>query len=67
MALAMPKSASLSVKTLADGIQVGQFFDFAKESINEAKKVVWPTRKETLKMTGLVFAFAVIEDRKSVV
>lgn len=37
-----------------------QFFDFAKESINEAKKVVWPTRKETLKMTGLVFAFAVV-------
>ena len=25
--------------------------------MNEAKKVVWPTRKETLQTTGLVFAF----------
>ena len=37
-----------------------RFFDFAKESVNEAKKVVWPTQKETLQMTGLVFAFAVV-------
>ena len=34
-----------------------RFFDFAKEAVNEAKKVVWPTRKETLQTTGLVFAF----------
>ena len=37
-----------------------QFFGFAKEATNEAKKVVWPTRKETLQTTGLVFAFVVI-------
>ena len=37
-----------------------QFFGFAKESATEAKKVVWPSRKETLQTTGLVFAFAVI-------
>lgn len=37
-----------------------RFFDFAKESVNEAKKVVWPTQKETLQMTGLVFVFAVV-------
>ena len=36
------------------------FFGFAKESVAEAKKVVWPTRKETLQTTGLVFAFVVI-------
>ena len=37
-----------------------QFFGFAKEATNEAKKVVWPTRKETLQTTGLVFAFVLI-------
>jgi preprotein translocase subunit SecE len=37
-----------------------QFYAFARESTIEAKKVVWPTRKETLQMTGLVFAFIVI-------
>ena len=37
-----------------------QFFVFSKEATNEAKKVVWPTRKETLQTTGLVFAFVVV-------
>ena len=36
------------------------FFGFAKEAAAEAKKVVWPSRKETLQTTGLVFAFVVI-------
>ena len=30
---------------------------FARESWDEAKRVVWPTRKETLQTTGVVFAF----------
>ena len=33
-----------------------QFFVFAQESVAETKKVVWPSRKETLQTTGLVFA-----------
>ena len=33
---------------------------FAQESYNEVKRVVWPTRKETLQMTGIVFAFVAI-------
>ena len=37
-----------------------QFFGFAKEATTEAKKVVWPSRKETLQTTGLVFAFVVV-------
>ncbi|MEQ1662771.1 MAG: preprotein translocase subunit SecE [Thiobacillus sp.] len=37
-----------------------QFFRFALESRDEAKKVVWPTRKETMQMTGIVIAFAVV-------
>ena len=33
---------------------------FAHESYNEVRRVVWPTRKETLQMTGIVFAFVAI-------
>ncbi len=33
---------------------------FAKESVREAKKVVWPTRKETGQMTAVVFGFVLI-------
>ncbi len=36
-----------------------QFFVFAQESVVETKKVVWPTRKESLQTTGAVFAFVV--------
>lgn len=36
------------------------FFVFAKESVAEAKRVVWPTRKETLQTTGVVVLFAVV-------
>ena len=40
---------------------VGQrFFAFSQESITEARKVVWPTRKETMQMTGVVVAFVVV-------
>lgn len=35
-----------------------RFFGFARESVVEVKKVVWPSRKETLQTTGVVFAFA---------
>ncbi|WP_412478125.1 preprotein translocase subunit SecE [Azonexus sp. IMCC34839] len=37
-----------------------RFFLFANEAVVEAKKVVWPTRKETMQTTGAVFAFVVI-------
>ena len=37
-----------------------QFYAFAQESTAETKKVVWPTRKETLQTTGIVFAFMVV-------
>jgi preprotein translocase subunit SecE len=35
------------------------FFAFSRDSIAEAKRVVWPTRKETLQTTGVVILFAV--------
>ena len=38
--------------------EVGRTFAaFARESWEEAKRVVWPTRKETLQTTGVVFVF----------
>ena len=37
-----------------------QLIGFGKESVKEVKKVVWPTRKEALQMTGYVFAFVVV-------
>jgi preprotein translocase subunit SecE len=36
-----------------------QFFVFAQEAVVETKKVVWPTRKESLQTAGAVFAFVV--------
>ena len=33
------------------------FFAFSRESWEEAKRVVWPSRKETLQTTGVVFIF----------
>jgi preprotein translocase subunit SecE len=36
------------------------FLGFAKESVRETKKVVWPTRKEATQITGIVFAFVMI-------
>ena len=37
-----------------------QFYVYAQESITETKKVVWPTRKETMQTTGIVFVFVVV-------
>ena len=37
-----------------------QFVVFSRESLAEVKKVVWPTRKETVQTTAAVFAFVVV-------
>jgi preprotein translocase subunit SecE len=37
-----------------------EFFAFAQEAWAEAGRVAWPTRKETLQTTGIVFAFVVV-------
>ena len=37
-----------------------QFVAYATEAVAEAKKVVWPTRKEAMQMTGYVFAFVFV-------
>jgi len=51
------------------GAAVGVFFTsesgkqliaYGRESVREVKKVVWPSRKEAMQMTGYVFAFVVV-------
>ena len=37
-----------------------QFYVYAQESAAETRKVVWPTRKETIQTTAIVFAFVVV-------
>ena len=41
--------------------QLGRdFAGFARESVRETKKVVWPSRKEAMQITGVVFGFVVL-------
>lgn len=37
-----------------------QLIGFGRDSVKEVKKVVWPSRKEALQMTGYVFAFVFV-------
>lgn len=37
-----------------------QLIAYARDSVRETKKVVWPARKEAMQMTGYVFAFVVV-------
>lgn len=37
-----------------------RFLAFARESYDETRRVVWPSRKETVNMTGIVFALVVV-------
>ncbi len=36
-----------------------RFLVFGRESVAEAKRVVWPSRKETIQTTGVVIVFAI--------
>ena len=36
------------------------FLNFAQEAVRETKKVVWPTRREAMQITGIVFAFVLV-------
>jgi preprotein translocase subunit SecE len=40
---------------------IGQdFVGFAREAVRETKKVVWPSRREAMQITGVVFGFVFI-------
>ncbi len=49
--------AVVLVWTTAQGRQLAAF---VREAIVEAKKVVWPSRKETLQTTAMVFVFVLV-------
>ena len=51
----LPRSACSSPPSRAR-----QLMAFGRDSSSEVKKVVWPTRKEAMQMTGYVFAFVVV-------
>ena len=37
-----------------------RFYAFSQDAVTEARKVVWPTRKETMQMTGVVILFVLV-------
>ena len=53
-------TAEVGAAVAATSSQGQQFVAFARESVGEVKKVVWPTRKETMQTTAAVFAFVVV-------
>ena len=57
-ALLVALAAALGVFFASEGGK--QFLAFGREAWREAQKVVWPARKESLQMTGYVFAFVLI-------
>jgi len=65
--LATPVRAAIFIVSLllAAGIAAisepgRRFIGFSQESYYEVRKVVWPARKETVQMTGIVFAFVAV-------
>jgi preprotein translocase subunit SecE len=65
--LAAPVRAAIFIVSLivAAGIAAisepgRRFLGFAQDSYYEVRKVIWPTRKETVQMTGIVFAFVAV-------
>jgi preprotein translocase subunit SecE len=37
-----------------------RFYAFSQDSVTEARKVVWPTRRETMQVTGVVILFVLV-------
>ena len=46
--------------TALQTIQGKALLTFSRESIKEVRKVVWPTRQETIQTTLIIFAFTVV-------
>jgi len=49
-----------AVATFFTSEQGRQLIAYGRDSVREVRKVVWPTRKEALQMTGYVFAFVIV-------
>ena len=55
--IALPAAA---VATFFTSEQGKELIAYGRDSVREVRKVVWPTRKEALQMTGYVFAFVFV-------
>ncbi len=58
--LGMVGFAAASLGVASQSVQGRAALMFAKEARIEVRKVVWPTRKETLQTTGIVLVMVVI-------
>jgi len=58
--LAVMAGVGLAISVAWFTVPGRRFFAFGKEAWSETKKVVWPTRKETLQTTGVVFLMVVV-------
>lgn len=58
--LGMVGFAAASLGVASQSIQGRAALAFAKEARTEVRKVVWPTRKETLQTTGIVLVMVVL-------
>ena len=65
------QSSLMRVSVLVAGLVVGagfawfsssgrNFVVFARESVRETKKVVWPQRNDAIRVTGIVFGFVLL-------
>lgn len=65
------KPTLVRIGVLVGGLAVGaviawfsemgrEFLVFARESVRETRRVVWPERKDAIRVTAIVFGFAVV-------
>ena len=59
-ATALVAGLAIAVLLLWTSATGRDFLSFAKESVRETKKVVWPTRKEATQITAVVFGFVLV-------
>ena len=58
--IGMLVAAGVSIAIAGQTVRGREGFAFMREARNEVRKVVWPTRKETIQTTGLVFVVVII-------
>jgi preprotein translocase subunit SecE len=58
IALAVLMIAAVAISFTAEAGK--QLIAYGQDSAKEVRKVVWPTRKEAMQMTGYVFAFVFV-------